>query len=332
MRVVTTFEQEQARNTSDIDITQQPFSIFIQGIDARDSDINSPGLSDSNIIVTFDPKSGHITTLTTPRDSFIPIPCAGFANDKLTHSGGIGGAECTKATLENLYGIELNYFVRINFNGVVSIVDALGGIDVDVPVNQMNVFNPTVCEQDSQGRPNTICWTEGEVNHFDGEQALAFSRNRHNQDGGDFYRGRNQQIVISAIINRLRNINNLDTINALLSSVSDNMATNLDRNSIISLYEIMIGLSNQINLEKLYISGSTGDVGGMSVVFPSQSDVAYASYRMQVSLGMVYPQFPSNDYFVLGQVPSADSTDALGVQRAPFDGFSVPRNENNTNN
>ena len=333
MRVVKTFEQEQEQVTSNVDITNTPFTVLIQGIDSRTTDINSVANSDSNIIVTFNPNTGHITTLTTPRDSFVQIQCAGFGWDKLTHSASYGGAECTRATLEAMYDIKIDYIVRINFTGVVDIVNALGGIDVDVPVNQMNLWNPNVCEQDSRGNRGTICWVEGEVNHFDGEQALAFSRNRYNQDGGDFYRGRNQQIVINAILQRMRDINNFDTINSLISAAGNNIATNLDRNAIISLYEILISLNNQINLEKLYVGGTTGDVGGMSVVHPDPTAMAYASYRMKVTLGLVYPQFPTNnDYFVLGQEPSADSNDAFAIQRASFDGIEQPRSNNNRQN
>ncbi|MDF9866908.1 LCP family protein required for cell wall assembly [Bacilli bacterium PM5-3] len=319
-KVITTFETKEKVEAVKKDIISEPFTILISGIDSRSSKISDVSNSDSNVLVTFNPKTGRVTTLTTPRDSYVQIQCGGYGYDKLTHAAAYGGTKCVKKTLEKLYDVKVDYTVRINFVGVIEIVDALGGIEIDVPTNTMNVPGQDVCEQDSHGKKGTICWKEGEVNKFNGESALAFARNRYKQDGGDFYRGRNQQVVIEAILNKATQINNIDTINKLLTTISKHMSTNINTSDIISLYEILVGMDNSINIEKLYISGSTGMVGAASVVYPNTDDMKYATYRMKVALEEVYPQFPTNGYYVEAQKPSnADGNNPLRTQKMPFD-------------
>ncbi|WP_423364246.1 LCP family protein [Mycoplasma sp. P36-A1] len=323
MKEVVSFEETEAAKTvsTSKDITTEPFTILVSGIDSRSSDISDVSNSDSNVLVTFDPTTGRVTTLTTPRDSYVQIQCGGYGYDKLTHAAAYGGTSCVKKTLESIYDIKVDYTVRINFVGVIDIIDALGGIDVDVPKNTANVGVEKVCEQNSKGKKDTMCWEEGKVNHFDGESALAFARNRYNQDGGDFYRGRNQQIVIEAILEKAKSINNIDTINNLLTGVSKNMRTNLTKNDIISLYEILVGLNNGISIEKLYIGGGTGMVNAQSVVYPSVDDISYASYRMKVSLKKAYPQFPTTNYSVSAIKPdNSDGSNALQTEKTPFNG------------
>lgn len=318
-KVIATFTTTQKATTTNKDISNTPFTMLIAGIDSRTDDIDDISRGDSNIIVSFNPITGRITTLTTPRDSYVTIACTG-GKDKLTHAAAYGGTDCTKKTLENIYNIKIDYVLRINFVGVVEIVNSLGGIEVDVPINQVNANDPNVCEQDSHGVKGTICWVEGKVNQFNGEQALAFARNRYNQDGGDFYRGKNQQIIIEAILKKATKINNLDTINKLLQVASKHISTNLDKNDMTELYEIVLSMGTSLDIEKLYISGGTGMIGGASMTFPSDEDIAYASYRMKVNLNEEKPLFPQNGYYVDGTKPSNDNNDnPFQTQKMPFE-------------
>ena len=322
---VVTFEVEEKVEAVQKDITNTPFTILISGIDSRSTDITDISNSDSNILVSFNPNTGRVTTLSTPRDSYVQIQCGGFGYDKLTHAAAYGGTKCVKETLEKLYEVEVDYTIRINFVGVIEIVDALGGIEVDVPINKMNEGVGEICEQDSHGRRNAYCWTEGEVNTFDGETALAFARNRYNQDGGDLSRGQNQQIVIEAILKKATSVNNIDTINKLLTTISNHMSTNINTRDIISLYEILVSMNNSIDIEKLYIGGATGMVGPMSVVYPNPDDIKYATYRIDVATEEVKPQFPTNGYYVLGKRPSNDDgMNPLRTQRMPFNQYTAP--------
>lgn len=325
-KIITTFEADEAYDSVNKDITNTPFTILISGIDSRSSDIEDVSNSDSNIIVTFNPNTGKITTLTTPRDSFIKLACGGYTNDKLTHAASYGGTKCVKNTLENLYNIQIDYSLKINFVGVIDIIDAIGGIKVDIPVNNVNIGNSKVCEQDSKGHKDALCWVEGKVNTLDGETALAFARNRYNQDGGDFSRGRNQQIVIEATLKRLTEINNLSNINKLLQASAKHMNTSLSKDDIVSLYEIFIGLNDDILIEKLYISGSTGRENNLSVVYPNQASINYAKFRMHVNLGAVKPQFPKNGYYIKGSKPSYDyGNNPLRSQKMPFNQYNIQK-------
>jgi LCP family protein required for cell wall assembly len=325
-KIVTTFESTQKNSDDNKYLHGQPFTILVSGIDSRSDDIDEVANGDSNILVTFNPQTGRITTLSTPRDSYVQIQCLMYGKDKLTHAAAYGGTECMKATLEKLYDIDIDYTLRINFVGVVDLVNALDGIDIDVPINNINGAGSKVCEQNSHGVKGTICWIEGQNNKMDGEIALAFARNRYNQDGGDFYRGRNQQIVIEAILKKITKINNLNTVNKLMSVVSQHMSTDLSKNDLTSLYEIILSNGLNLDIEKLYISGSTGMINGHSMVFPSENDIAYASYRMDVNLELVKPQFPSNNYYVEGLKPSnADGNNPLRTQKMPFDATKIEK-------
>lgn len=323
-KIVATFEADEAYDKVEKDITSTPFTILVSGIDSRSSNIKDVSNSDSNILVTFNPNTGKVTTLTTPRDSFVQLQCGGYTNDKLTHAASYGGTKCVKETLENFYDIKIDYSLTINFVGVIEVVDALGGIKIDIPKNSMNLDGAKVCEQNSHGIKDTLCWEEGKVNTLDGETALAFARNRYNQDGGDFSRGRNQQMVIEAILKKATKINNIDTINKLLNVASKHMSTNLKKDDIISLYEILIGLDNDVVIEKLYINGATGMVNALSVVYPDLDAVNYASYRMQVNLGLVKPQLPQNGYYIYGSKPPYnDGENPLRQQSMPFDANKI---------
>lgn len=333
-KVIGNFEVSDKIEDTNKDVLSHPFTILISGIDSRSTDIDGGGNGDANILVTFNPQTGHITTLTTPRDSFIPLACNGGARDKLTHAASYGQTKCVKETLETLYNIKVDYTVRINFVGVIDVVNALGGVDIDVPVNSTNASQgiTKVCEQDSHGKKDTMCWEEGKVNHMDGETALAFSRNRYNQDGGDFYRGRNQQIVVDAILKKATSLNNITKINDLLGAISKHMRTNLDKNDIISLYEVLLNLPYGINIEKLYVGGEVGWEGDMSVVYPSEKDLTYADYRMRVNLNEAKPQFPTNGYYVDGARPSIDGgNNPLRQELMPFNGTIKSKADGNTN-
>lgn len=333
-RVVTIFSATVKNDTPQLNINKTPFTLLISGVDSRSTDIDAGGNGDANILVTFNPDSGHITTLTTPRDSYIPLACNGGATDKLTHAAAYGGSECVQKTLESIYDLKIDYTIKINFVGVIDIVNALGGIDIDVPENEMtsSTGSNEVCEQNSHGEKGTICWEEGKVVHMDGETALAFSRNRHGQDGGDFYRGRNQQIVIEAILDKATKINNISTINNLLNAISKHMRTNLTTKDFISLYQTVLNLHEKVKIEKLYIGGEVGWAGPMSIVYPDANDLKYAEYRMKVNLDLVKPQFPTNDYYVDALKPTRTWDRPLGQELMPFNKNMDEKESTNNNN
>ena len=204
----------------------EPFTILLMGVDSEMDglDKNSVGNGDALILITFNPKTLNATMLSIPRDTYVPIAC--FANqieNKITHAAW-HGESCMIKTIQNFTDINIDYYVKINFKGVVGLVDALGGIDVEVPQR--------LCTDDSN-RGKTVCINEG-LQHLDGEGALVLSRNRKQLDNGDIGRGLNQQLVIQAMINQIKNINNVNKLLEILDMVSRNMDTNLTTEQILS--------------------------------------------------------------------------------------------------
>ena len=208
----------------------EPFTMLLMGVDSEVDglDKNEIGNGDALILVTFNPKTLNATMLSIPRDTYVPIAC--FKNqieNKITHAAWYGES-CMIETIQNFTGIKIDYYAKINFKGVVSLVDALGGIDVEVPQD--------LCTDDSD-RANQVCISEG-WQHLNGEQALVLARNRKQLANGDIDRGLNQQLVIQGMINSMKNIRNVNTLLDILNTVSRNMDTNLTTEQILSFYNI----------------------------------------------------------------------------------------------
>jgi polyisoprenyl-teichoic acid--peptidoglycan teichoic acid transferase len=236
----------------------EPFTILLMGVDSEKEglDNNAAFNGDSLMLITFNPKTLNTTMLSIPRDTYVPIMC--FKNhieNKITHAAWYGES-CMEKTIENFTGINIDYYVKINFKGVVGLVNALGGVTVDVPVK--------FCEQNSDrlwGK-KTICLKPG-VQKLNGEQALAFARHRKTLERGDIDRGLNQQLVVKAMMEKLKDIRSLDQVYKILDTVSSNMDTNLSTNQILSLYEVgkdillkaSSGEEELISMQQLFLSG-----------------------------------------------------------------------------
>lgn len=245
----------------------EPFTILLMGVDSEAEDISGAAFNgDALMLITFNPKTLSTTILSIPRDSYVPIAC--FPNqrrNKITHAAWYGES-CMVSTIENLFDIKIDYSVKINFKGVVKLVDALGGIELEIPYN--------FCEQNSNREwgENTIYVEEG-LQILNGEQALAYSRNRHpnpeycsskwtNYESNDFIRGQHQQEVLKAILNKLKSVD-FNTIYSLLETISNNLETNMSTSEILSLYDVIKdiltkstgNLEELISMQRLYLSG-----------------------------------------------------------------------------
>ncbi len=247
----------------------EPFTILLMGVDGVGDDISRMTANgDSLILVTFNPNTFNVTMLSIPRDSYVPISCMDNKKNKITHSSW-GGETCIIKTIQNLTGIKIDYYIKVNFNGVVKLVDTLGGIDVDVEYS--------FCEQNSQRLfgEHTIYLEKG-FQTINGEQALAYARNRHpnpgycssewtNYTSNDFVRSAHQQDIIKAILTKVKNIRDLNTLYSLLDTISNNMETNMTMNTILSFYNVAKDLASKfnanskiediINIERLYLNG-----------------------------------------------------------------------------
>lgn len=288
-------KQNQQESINTKNIVKEPFTVLLMGVDSEQDGLEKDAAfnGDSLMLITFNPNTLNATVLSIPRDTYVPIMC--FANNKknkITHASW-QGVSCMQDTIENFTGIEIDYYVKMNFKGVVDLVDALGGIDVDVPFE--------FCEQNSdrQFGSSTICLKTGEQ-HLNGEQALALARHRKTLALGDIQRGLNQQLVIEGMLKKVSTIDSLDKINELLDTVSKNMDTNLTTNQILSFYNVAKNIlltsqtdSNElISMEKLYLDGYTKMIYDESFGFNLSNYIYYKSSlkavvnAMEVNLGL----------------------------------------------
>jgi len=289
----------------------KPFTMLLMGVDSEAENISSGTFNgDALMVLTFNPKTLKTTIVSIPRDSYVPIAC--FNNqrkNKITHAAWYG-EDCMTKTIENFLDVTIDYYFKINFKGVVKLVDALGGVEVDVPYS--------FCEQDSNRRwgKNTIYLKKG-LKTLNGEEALALSRNRNdnsnicgsawgNAGTNDFVRGQNQQLVIKGILNKLKNLKSIDMIYDLLDVVSLNMETNMQTSEILSFYNIgkdvldktkAMKVEEVLGFQRLYISGysehimdySAFDNQGMRMnlynFIPYKGSVRDITNAMKINLG-----------------------------------------------
>ena len=228
------------------------FNIYISGIDTY-GPISSVSRSDVNIIMTVNQETKKILLTTTPRDAYVPIADGGNnQNDKLTHAG-IYGVDASIHTLENLYGIDLNYYARLNFTSFLKLIDLLGGVDV---------YN----DQEFTLLQGKYHFPVGNV-HLDSEQALGFVRERYSLANGDGDRGRNQQKVISAIIQKLTSTEALKNFDGIMESLQDSVQTNMPPETMVSLVNTQLASGGKYTVITRDLKG-TGRMGLPSYAMP----------------------------------------------------------------
>ena len=203
-----------------VDITKKPFNIYVAGGDAYGS-IDNVTNTDVNMIITVDPINRKVLLTSIPRDYYVNLPSFGDdAYDKLTHAGYYGIEESAKA-IENLLDIDINYYVKVNFSTIEGVIDAIKGVDV---------YSDYSFKADIY--PDYFTFKKG-MNHLNGKQALAFARERHSFKDGDVQRVKNQQKVLTAIINKVTSSTTLVTnFSQILDSVGNSFSTNMETKSI----------------------------------------------------------------------------------------------------
>ena len=226
-------------------ITTEPFVVYLSGVDNR-GDLTEDARSDVNILAVVNPLTKRVALVNTPRDYYVDL--AGTdSKDKLTHAG-LYGVETSMATLGDLYGIEVDHYVRINFAGFIDIVDALGGIDVYCDEAFTSVGSP--------GYYDPTDFEEG-WNHLDSAAALAFARERHAFATGDIQRGINQMKVIDAMLDKIKSPALLTSYSRLLAAVSDNFVTSLSSNQITALVRMQLSDFAAWDIENYSVTGSS---------------------------------------------------------------------------
>lgn len=225
-------------------ITKEPFVVYLSGVDNR-GELTENARSDVNILAVVNPVTKQAALINTPRDYYVDL--AGTeSKDKLTHAG-LYGVETSMATLGNLYGVDVDHYIRINFAGFISIIDAIGGVDVYSDQAFTSVGSP--------GYYDPTTFAEG-WNHLDGKSALAFARERHAFKTGDIQRGINQMKVIDAMANKLKSPALLMSFSKLMDAAADCFVTSFSQEQISALVRMQLGDLASWDIQSYTVTGS----------------------------------------------------------------------------
>ena len=266
------------------DITSKSFNVLISGSDTRGG-FDENGRSDVIMVATVNPKTGTILLTSIPRDYYVTTACdAGDgcqlgALDKITHTG-IHGTNTTKRTVEQLLGIEINYTFKVGFDTVTDIVDAVGGVDVNVePGYECSNFLHAPGLSVHEG-----------VNHLNGEQALGYARERYAYSEGDRQRTKNQQQVLMGIVNKVTSPAIVTNYASIMDSMANTFSTTMSNDEITSLIKYQINNNPKWKIEQSMVDG-TGDTlmcaelgDAASVMVPDQSTVKLAKDKINAVL------------------------------------------------
>ena len=226
---------------SDIDVTKEPFTILISGVDSR-GDVSEKSRSDVNMLVTVNPKTHNILMTSLPRDTFEKIYGIN-GRDKLTHAG-LFGTKAVEKTIENFMDIKIDFTARVGFQSVIKIVDALDGIDV----YSDKAFTSYA--------DSTIHFVKGTM-HMDGRQALAFARERHAYTTGDLHRNQNQIAVMHAILKKVLDPSILANYSDLMDAISGTFQTTLQAGDISALIKMQLNSNPKWNVQHSILAGSS---------------------------------------------------------------------------
>lgn len=277
VKVIYTLEVEVEQTTTqeepeayELSSDENTMVIYISGIDTWGG-VQVKSRSDVNILAIVNTKTGKVRLINTPRDYFVTLPQFG-AKDKLTHAG-LYGVECSESVLESLYGVKIDYYVRMNFSGFEAIINALDGVDV------YSAFDFTV--------DPIKHYTVG-YNHVTGLEALAFARERHAFANGDLQRGLNQMEVIRAVIHKMTSFTMLTNYSNVFDAVADCVQTDMPTDVVYDLvrYQLSHNISWTVDSHTVTGTGShetTFSMPGTTcyVMFPNESDVDEAKSMIQ---------------------------------------------------
>ena len=256
LKTIYTYKIKKKNNNSANQVDSKVFNIYISGIDTY-GPISTVSRSDVNIIMTVNMNTHKILLTTTPRDAYVKIP-GGGANqyDKLTHAG-IYGVETSEQTLEDLYGTKIDYYARINFTSFLKLIDQLGG----VTVHNDQAFTSLHGKFD---------FPVGDI-QMNSEQALGFVRERYSLDGGDNDRGKNQEKVISAIVNKLASLKSVSNFTSIVNNLQDSVQTNISLDTINALANTQLDSGSKFTVTSQAVTG-TGSTGQLtSYAMPNSS-------------------------------------------------------------
>ena len=222
------------------DLTLEPFNILLIGFAPEEGSHGKYGLSDTIIVASVNPKTMEVGLTSIARDSYVPISCYSGHKDKINAARG-KSRQCLMDTVGDLLGIEINLYMEANFDAVVQIVDAVGGIDINSPV----AFTG---QTSSEIRGTYTVQIPAGYYHANGEEALAFARERHAMPAGDFDRQEHQKQVIKEVIAKILETRDINVVTNILKTCGNNLSTNLSMQQITQLFNYLIKIENNTAL------------------------------------------------------------------------------------
>lgn len=253
--------QDYIENFADV---TKPFTVLVMGVDSEASTLKKASSfnGDTLMLIAFNPKTLNATVFSIPRDTYVPIAC--LNDESKINSAGAYGTKCVINTVQNLTGINIDYYVKVDFQGVIDLVNAVGGVDVDVEVPTLKSFikkyNGQLCESDAKrNMVNLVCMDTG-MQHLNGEQALAYARNRYGYADGDFARNRHQQQIVESLAKSVKNVTSVNDFYTILDTITPNIDTNMQTKEMLSLYGVAKNaLQNNngalVNIQRTYLTG-----------------------------------------------------------------------------
>lgn len=251
-------------------------ALYVSGIDVAGSPSENRN-SDVNILVVVNKKTNQILMINTPRDFYVPTTESVAHNglpDKLTHAG-CYGIDCSIGTLEMLYGINIDYYIKLNFTGFVEVIDRLGGIDVESEFDFVT----------THGGDHIVAG----MNHLNGTQALGFARERYAFATGDRQRGKNHMIIITAMMKKLMSSDILKNYSEILEALSESMVTSMPKDEIGNFVKYQLNKMPSWDIMNYSVNGSGDNLLCYSlsapnyVMIPDQATVDQAkAYLTQI--------------------------------------------------
>lgn len=275
------YEYSEKRQNEDLNLVSdkdfnEPLTFLFLGVDSEGDGLNANAAfnGDTLMLMSFNPKTLDAILLSIPRDTYVPIAC-NHDNYAKINSSAAYGTSCVISTINNLLGINIDYYVKINFKGVVDLVEAVGGVEVNVeaPSYMADKYGGKVCEQNSDRKfgDKLVCMNPG-MQTLNGEQALAYARCRHMYIGSDLDRVKHQQQVVEALANKAMHFSSIKEFQNILNAVSKNIATNMDTDTILSGYNVAKNvLGNKLSgKDSINIEKATLETYSLNVYVPSQ--------------------------------------------------------------
>lgn len=227
--------------SNEVESLEEPFTVLAMGIEDY---MDGVARTDVLLFNVVNPKSKEVAMVTIPRDSYVYLESRGF-EDKITHAYAFGGLESTLKTVYDLMDIPIDYYVSTNFNGFTDMVDAVGGVDVNVPFTfDAKMVNPSEWKTFQEGPA-----------HLNGREALAYVRMRKTDPEGDFGRSKRQKEVVKAIADEAVSLGGLTNLNKILNAVGKNVQMNIPYNEYLRFMNLGKDLMN-VEIDNIQLQGN----------------------------------------------------------------------------